>query len=325
MKCSSRHSPAARSRPLTALRAGLLLLLAGACGGDAGPTGSEPGSIQPGRFALSLASEVPAGAAVAPIGGAASVSAPMNSHGTGPDFDLGNLRATDEFFFLLSNAGGTSITGIDISSSNPAFEVTPTQISELSPDTGSGTITPIVRVTAVHGIASTGLSFADVLPSGPNSTVIAFNGTTTDSAGASVPVSLGAGVSVNAMVVDIEFTDPTGIVDETNGGGAAMLGVPEATGGIVPVVNIYGDLGLENTGSADITLSVSSMNDPLGFTPTSLPPGGSLTFVAADYFEAGSNAVLALIIDGGGTVSDQSRLPILPNGLIILAFAFTAP
>ncbi len=231
----------------------------------------------------------------------------------GPSFDLGTIRATDEFFFILSNAGGAGITGITIVSDNPAFEVTPTAISELPPDTGTASITPVVRVTAVHGIAAAGLGFADLLPAGANNAVIDFNGTTTDSVGASIAVALDVTLTVNAFVFDIQITDVNGVVDLTGAG--VVFGPPDGEGFGLPLVQVQGDILVENTGNVDIALSTSfSWNFRSSFL-TTLTPGASVAVLVADFAAEG----LILSMDGGGTVSDQSRLPILPNGLVVLA------
>jgi hypothetical protein len=302
--------------------AGLLLLLAATgCGGDKGVTDpvpdeggdANPPAVAPGSFALSHASGFGAAPPAVSLVGRDEmehVVAPHVVSMVGPSFDLGAIKATDEFFFILSNAGGTSITGITIASNNPSFEVSPTQISELPPNTGAGTVTPVVRVTAVHGIATSGLGFAELLPPGTNNAVIDFNGTTTDSVGASIPVAMDVSLTVTAQVFDIQITDQSGVVGLPCDCGTSF-GIPEAGGGGVPVVGVLGDIVVENTGNVDIVvLPFANV-----FGGTTLTPGTSFTIPAGDFIADGFN----LIMDGGGTVSDQSRLPILTNGLVILS------
>ncbi len=295
-------------------QASLICLLTISCGGE--PTATDPRTPlpTPGRFALSHAADL---GSAAPSDGLVGfddwkldLTALQVSSFAGPSFDLGTIRATDEFFFILSNAGGASITGITIVSDNPAFEVSPTAISELLPDTGTASITPVVRVTAVHGIPSSGLGFANPLPAGANNAVINFNGTTTDSVGASIAVALDATLTANALLFDIQITDAFGVVDLaiTNG---TVLGIPEAGGGNVPNIAVEGDILVENTGNVDIVVTANATVPGSG----TLTPGMPISFPNTD-----SNPnTLILIMDGGGTVSDQSRLPILNNGLIILS------
>lgn len=222
-------------------QASLSCLLTIGCGGE--PTATDPGTdpgadpgtpgtplSTPGRFALShaagLGSAAPADGLVGLNELKLDLTALQVSSFAGPSFDLGAIRATDQFFFNLSNAGGTSITGITIASNNPAFEVSPAAISELPPDTGTASVTPVVRVTAIHGIPSSGLGFTDLLPAGANNAVIDFNGTTTDSVGASIAVALDVTLTVNASVFDIQITDVNGVVDLT-GGGLYVAPLPE--------------------------------------------------------------------------------------------------
>jgi len=316
-------------------QARLICLLAIGCGGEptATDTGTDPGPdpgtpgtpgggtplFTPGRFALShaadLSSAAPADGLVGFDDSKLDLTALQVSSFAGPSFDLGTIRATDEFFFILSNAGGASITGITIVSDNPAFEVSPTAISELPPDTGTASVTPVVRVTAVHGIPVSGIGFANLLLAGANNAVIDFNGTTTDSLGASIAVALDATLTVNALLFDIQITDAVGVVDLTMTSGTET-GIPEAGGGSVPVIGVQGDILVENTGNVDIVVSANAPVPGSG-TPGSgtLTPGTSFAFLAADF----PISPLYLIMDGGGTVSDQSRLPILNNGLIILS------
>jgi len=313
-------------------QASLICLLAIGCGGE--PTATDPGTdpgpdpgtpgtplFTPGRFALShaagLVNAAPADGLVGLDDSKLDLTALQVSSFAGPSFDLGAIRATDQFFFNLSNAGGTSITGITIASNNPAFEVSPAAISELPPDTGTASVTPVVRVTAIHGIPSSGLGFTDLLPAGANNAVIDFNGTTTDSVGASIAVALDVTLTVNAFVFDIQITDVNGVVDLT---GAGTVCCPPAGGGFsIPELQVQGDILVENTGNVDIALSTSFSLNFLSAFLTTLTPGTSVAVLAADFAAEG----LVLVMDGGGTVSDQSRLPILPNGLIVLAFQGT--
>ena len=296
----------------------LLFLGATSCGGDKGVTDPGPDDSTPaptpGSFALSHALGLGASSIAPGLVGRDEfpLVAPRVVSLAGPSFDLGDIKATDEFFFILSNAGGTSITGITIASNNASFEVSPTSISELQPATGTGFVTPVVRVTVVHGIATSGLGFAALLPVGANNAVIDFAGTTTDSSGASTPVEMDVSLTVNARLFDIQLTDASGVVGLPCDCGTT-IGIPEAGGGGVPVVNVFGDVVVENTGNVDIAvLPFANV-----FGGTTLAPGTSFTIPASDFV----GEAYSLIMDGGGTVSDQSRLPILPNGRVILWLA----
>lgn len=293
----------------------LLSLFALACGPDDLPQEPEPvpEEIEPGRFAFAQLQGLEAATVLDTRDSfrgnlartAALVQPALLSQS---NFDLGTLKATDRFFFILSNAGGASITGVTIASSNPAFEVSPTSINELPPDTGA-TFFPIVRVTAVHGTSPSGIGFEGVMAAGSNSTTLDFNGTTQDS----IPVQLNATLTVNVLLMDIRAFVATGELDLS---APAFLANPDArTGGVgVPGFTVQSDVTIQNTGNVDITTSVFDRD----FSSSSLgvlPRDSSLVIPGL-----GVGDVAFLWLDGGGAASDQTRLPIVPNGNVILFF-----
>lgn len=65
-------------------------------------------------------------------------------------FDLGDLRGTKNYYFILENTGQTPITNISITSSDSTIDVSPSSIIRLDPQ-GSNGIIPIIKVTVNHG------------------------------------------------------------------------------------------------------------------------------------------------------------------------------
>ena len=65
-------------------------------------------------------------------------------------FDLGDLRGSKSFYFILENVGSTNIDSITLSSSDSSIDVTPSTISVLTPQGQSG-ILQTVKVTINHG------------------------------------------------------------------------------------------------------------------------------------------------------------------------------
>ena len=140
-------------------------------------------------------------------------------------FILGDLKASRNFYFFLKNAGGTAITDITIESNNAHFDVTPEEIGILEPDS-LATIIPIIRVSALHGVALNGIGYIDLIPMNENRTVISIAGVTTDENGTNIPVSIFAELTINALIMDIELFDGDSIIDLTtpDGSGSSNLG-----------------------------------------------------------------------------------------------------
>jgi hypothetical protein len=86
------------------------------------------------------------------------------------NINLGKIKATKTFPFLLLNNSSTEITNITLVSNNPAFEVYPSTISVLGAPDSSVSSMPMIQVTAVHGLASSGTGFKAPVMRDTNST-----------------------------------------------------------------------------------------------------------------------------------------------------------
>ena len=290
----------------------LILVVALGCGGEPGAPDPRPGS-----FALTHLEGLRQAASLTANTTTASLTAAqgprMAPAAQGPDFNLGTIRATDRFYFLLGNGGDFSITGITITSSNPAFQVSPTSIDDLQPDTGV-TIAPVVRVTSVHGTSPTGIGFTDLMPAGSNTATVSFSGTTTDNDGQSIAVSLDAGLMLNALVMDVRVFDDGGEIDLSTPEGGTTGG--DLTGGVaVPFFTVLGSLLVENSGN--VAIEITTWYGDRTTESTIIGPGETADLTNAPQGTAGTNYVW---LYGGGTVSDQSRLPVTQNGQVIFVF-----
>ncbi len=129
-------------------------------------------------------------------------------------FDLGNLHATTDFFFLLYNTSEETITDISLESDEATFRVMPSSMESLAPQNGVGVL-PIVRVSAVHGLAVSGIGFDDLMSMGTNEADINISGTSEDGT-----ASLTFNLSVDAKVMDIDLLDGVQEVDLISHSGA---------------------------------------------------------------------------------------------------------
>lgn len=142
----------------------LLLLLISitmvGCGGKDCPDKPAPATpsnpVQPTASGLSFSS-VPGQAAAL-----RSISAKAES---ASDFELGNVRNTTTYLFMLRNTGTVPVTDIQLTATNPSVEVVPNTIGILSPD-GSGGLAPIIQVTVKHGSGAGHFGTAPLLTQG---------------------------------------------------------------------------------------------------------------------------------------------------------------
>jgi len=217
------------------------------------------------------------------------------------DFDLGEVMASRDFYFILSNTGTADITDITLTSSSPAFAVEPSAISVLTP--GGGAIIPIVRVSAVHGRAVDGVGLAPLLPKGLNNGMITIRGTTMGTNGAEV-VELVAAVTVNARVMDIELWSGTQAIDLTSPQGSISTNLGGLGFARSYPYTVANGVQLKNVGNIDIALTFYEDNHVIGQanaspTQTVQVTLGDTTFVAV----------------ASGAVTDDKRLQLGNDGV----------
>ena len=273
---------------------------------------TQPASRTPGRFLLIPLQGLSARALA--LAGVPRAAPPALDPASGSGFDLGTIRNTTSFYFLLRNGGETSITNVTLSSSTGAFQVTPPSIDIIPPDAGASLL-QIIKVTAVHGTAASGIGFTALMPAGSNTTTLSIQGTTRNGHDAPTPVRLDANLSVMALLVDVSVLDGDSVVDLAH---PAFHGLGANTCGVlVPGFGrITATLMLRNTGNVPLAVSVWSGTAGVP-TRQTVAVGGSSAF--------SDTSELTVQLDGGGTISDHNRLPLTPCGTVILLFSRSAP
>lgn len=211
-------------------------------------------------------------------------------------FDLGALHGTDEYYFMLTNSSGAAVTGVSITSSNPAFVVRPTSIDEIR--SGSGMeVVPIVRISAEHGSKATGVGHAPLLNKGTNTADIEIQGTQSGKT-----VSLILKLTLDAKVLDIDLLADGKTVDLV---GARVGSVTSALMADVPVFRLQaGQVSLRNTGNVEIEVR-------------DFGPGTDTVTPKVDVLAVGAE----LKVDGwkflklcANTVADPARLDVRADG-----------
>jgi hypothetical protein len=276
-----------------ALRATLpcLLLATLSCGGGGGQHGAEPG-----QFSFARTEGLESEATTSASAPAASEVGVLRSALSETSFDLGMLNKSRDYYFLLGNSGGTDITGIAIGSSNNAFVVAPAAIDVL-PASGMA-VTPIVRVSVIHGLNLNGVGFAPLLPKGPNQADIMVAGTTGGQA-----VTLTVHLTVDAKVMDVELLDANTAVDLMRPDTSWMVGAYWAPASMR--VYIVAQPTLHNIGN--VPLEVTTYQDGTASSASTLDPDGTL---ALSYSAAFQMAVKLT----STAICDPERLQLADNG-----------
>jgi len=271
---------------------------------DAGNPGTTPGT-GPGRFALSQL-----GTAGASSLSAASLSPsddPVDAGTAAIAFDFGELKGSHEFFLLLQNSGGHAITDVAITSSNAAFIVSPSSISVLD-IVGKQSITPLVSVGVVHGLALEGVGYAPLLPMGVNEAVLTVSGSTVDDSGDAVAVSAQATVRVFARVMAFTVSTVNGTVDLSTPHNHNANWYLYLVGNNQPSIT--------NTGNVDIIVTSFDGTDGPSVGAPSTIHSGDTTIPAP----ASAGRGWAVSLNGNGVVADYIVTSPATDGQIYLGF-----
>jgi hypothetical protein len=220
-------------------------------------------------------------------------------------FDLGELRASRSYYFILSNTGDTDITDITLTSSSPAFSVEPSSIDALPP--GGGAIIPIIRISAVHGVAVDGVGLAPLLPPGQTTATISVRGTTT--VDGPPDVQLDVTLRVDAKVMDVELRSGTQIIDLTQPSGSISTNLGGLGFARAYFYTPANGAQLTNTGNIDIDVTYYNGRVVSGHATAS--PNQTVPVVFAD-----ATTFVAL---ASAAVTDNKRLQLGNDGVAYFA------
>lgn len=92
-------------------------------------------------------------------------------------FDLGALKASKEFLFMIANGGDEPIFDVTFTTDKPAFAIFPGKI-QLVPGRKGSAIIPLLTVGVTHGVNLNGTGSALTLPRGENVATITMKGRT---------------------------------------------------------------------------------------------------------------------------------------------------
>ena len=255
-------------------------------------------------------------------------------------FDLGKIRGSTGFYFLLYNIGSTPITDVSLSVANNAFPVFPTSIDTLQPGSDVGML-PIVKVSAFHGTPYDGVGNRPLLPKGDNTFTLVISGKSKTAGGNDTVVELRAQMALTALVMDFSIAAPSGDIPMHSTFPhffqSMEIDLPEI---VLKKVNQYSVpcqsdtvFTLSNTGNvplhitvyncifADNTIDMDKHNTTF-LKDTVVEEGTSIDLDSRRY--SNQNPSTVLIISGDNTVCDPSHLILDDNGKCYLQ-VFASP
>jgi hypothetical protein len=225
-------------------------------------------------------------------------------------YEFGDLRASKEFFFLLTNGGDEPIFNITLSTDNSQFTIRPSQVDKLYGGTLNSNaentgIIPILTLGINHGTNLNGVGYVDLLPMGVNTSVLTITGQTIDN-GDTIEISNSFDISVNAKVMDIELYEGSNKINMEN----RSKSIATTLGGLgfITYYSIYDTsmIHIKNIGNVDIDLYYG---DILGVQDNHilLLQSDSVSLMPSYIFTA-------IVLDSKGTITENSRISLGNDG-----------
>src|SRR5512133_334507 len=151
-------------------------------------------------------------------------------------FNLGKIKGSSGFFFLLYNVGMTPITNVTLSIDNPAYSVFPSSMDTLIPGSDVGML-PVVKIAAFHGTPYDGVGTRPLLPMGNNKFVLHIAGNSKTTAGTDTVIALDAEMNLDALIMDLSIAGMNEILTPASEGGVNTSEVANIGSGITKVSN----------------------------------------------------------------------------------------
>lgn len=226
--------------------------------------------------------------------------------------NLGDVKITRSYYFLLVNTGGAPITNITLSCPVTSFLVEPQAITSLDPlDQGTNlSLLPVIKVTVEHGVSPNGVGYTNnILSPGQHTATLTIQGTTVDANNNSIPVTLEVNLSVIARVVDVQLSDGNNNILTPLSSSETYIFYNQMQ---VPYkYETPPTLKVTNTGNIDLTINLFMLSNynlqPITITNNTLPPNQTLTLELSDYSQNEiRHATFLLEIDGNNTIVSPS-------------------
>jgi hypothetical protein len=132
--------------------------------------------------------------------------------GNNVDFNLGAIKGSSPFYFLLYNIGFTPITEVTLAIADTHFLVYPASMDTLIPGGDIGML-PIVKVSALHGTALDGAGYRALMPMGENTATLIIQGKTKRKRGEDTLLTMMVRLRLTALVMDFSLSFGDSMVD----------------------------------------------------------------------------------------------------------------
>ncbi len=227
------------------------------------------------------------------------------------EFNLGEVKSSQRFYFQLVNGGDYSIDNITINSENSNFQVTPKRINQLSKDQAS--LNQILSLDVIHGTQLNGIGYTNVLNKGINFTTLTIKGRTFNGKD-SLDISQTYKLIVDAKLMDCIFYSNNTEIDITK---------PRATAyGYIYYFNhsVPNDtIKIVNTGNVNLTVSYGWDMEHTGSTNIIyhdfvIPPNKFQKFYGWQMSE------YVCFVLSSGTIANSSKFHIHTDGKIYINF-----
>jgi len=243
-------------------------------------------------------------------------------------FNLGQIKGSSGFFFLLYNVGMTPITNVTLSIANQSYAVFPASMDTLIPGSDVGML-PIVKVSAFHGTPMDGVGTRPLLPMGDNTFTLRIQGNSKTASGNDTVITLDAELNLKAMVMDLEMESSAGPMNYS----MATQNFESVFKGIDGLENEPVYYGLTRCINDNDVIVKNSGNVPLHITVYSSEQASDAQMVSTHLFDstvavagtcqfpfdaAAKDQYYLIIASGENTVSDPLKLPLHDNGSFYL-------
>jgi hypothetical protein len=229
-------------------------------------------------------------------------------------FQLGDLKASREYYFLLANGGDNPIFDVHLQTDNPRFGIAPSTISTLpgKDQSGGAAFLPLISLGVIHGTQLNGVGFTPLLPMDENSATLTITGKTVEN-GDTIDLSSEFDFSVDAKIMDIRLFEGEQEISLTDPvGNASMGGVNYGGLGFIRYYHFTTNgMTIQNTGNVDINVRVIEL-DPMVATIAKdtvllLHPGGSGGVALTEVH-------VVVSLDSQGTITDDARIQLGNDG-----------
>ena len=217
-------------------------------------------------------------------------------------FNLDTIKSSVQDEFILQNTGDYDVKSIKLTTNNPHFYFSPSEIPVLSCSKKS-LILQVIKLNVLHGVILNGVGYTDMLPMGANTATVQITATTTNAHHDSLTISQNATLKTFAKVADMAVYSGSSQVNLSNPSGSSTTG--NVITGFVPwyATSIS---SIKNTGNTDLKLK--NWTD------------GDSVVLKSDSIWSVTSSRSIIEVNTLGVISDPNKLLRSADGRIVLNF-----